>query len=85
MTVSVKAEKSGQTESVKVNDTNASTSCADNVKLEDKKREDKNNLIVRKFKPRKFVKESDKCVCACGKSVKQNLSSQVGSQTSFGP
>jgi hypothetical protein len=126
--VLVKIETPKQVDHVKVNESNASTSCADEVLVEDWDEEDENNSsivdnssntntlspaasnncvtqepktvdsgssqtdghavlnsnanisTVEKYKPKKFVRPSDKCTCTCGASSKQKQSSTTAGQ-----
>ena len=90
---------------MKVNESNASTSCADSVLVEDWDEEDENvssssntNILshvvlnsnanistVAKYKPKKFVRQSDKCACTCGNSGKQKQIPKRDPQTSQRP
>ncbi|KAL4573546.1 hypothetical protein LXL04_020356 [Taraxacum kok-saghyz] len=122
--VLVKTETPKQVDHVKVNESNASTSCADEVSVEDWDEQDENvsssshtnslspdvsnncvsqdtktvdsvpsktggdavlnlnaNLsTVEKYKPKKFVRQSDKCSCTCGASGIQKQSSTTARQ-----
>ncbi|KAL4554303.1 hypothetical protein LXL04_039582 [Taraxacum kok-saghyz] len=44
-----------------------------------------NTSTVEKYKPKKFVRQSDKCACTCGNSGKQKQSFNRYQQTSHGP
>ena len=120
VSISVKTEQSGPTETVEVNDTDIPTSCAHQLLAKDEDKEDINDAssfenlsktnvsfssvsnnyvnkdiknvaldsfknygevafnsnlnrpVFEKFKPRKVVKESDKCKCVCGNCFKQD-------------
>ena len=91
VSISVKTEQSSPTKSVDVNDTNVSTSCADKVTVQHGYEQNKNNSsstenasktcgdnnpTVENLKPQKFVKQSNKCACACGSSSKQTSDGQ---------
>ncbi|KAL4556313.1 hypothetical protein LXL04_038960 [Taraxacum kok-saghyz] len=119
MPVSVKIEQPKHVESVKLNDSNASTSCADKVLVEDWDEDDENdsnsvsvenstntNILslvvsktcgdaalnlksnlstIEKYKPKTFVRQSDKCTCTCGNSGKQKQIPNRDQQTSHRP
>ncbi|KAL4587548.1 hypothetical protein LXL04_000419 [Taraxacum kok-saghyz] len=124
--VLVKTETPKQVDQEKVNESNASTSCAEEVLVEDWDEEDENvssssntnslspdvsnNCVsqdtktvssgssktdgdtalnvksntptVEKYKPKKFVRQSDKCTCTCGNSGKQKQIPKRDPQTS---